>query len=184
MNFNTLFDFKSGKEISIMNGCPQRCEGIWDILGYYDSKSCLVTICEREITQFTKKLRPVNNEEYKLIRQTLKELVRLHEHVHSLIHNCNFDKIMGMPKEIVKFTLPAASDSIYQGIPKEINEPLCEFISFSAIKNLNWISYERLFLKVDEDSPTLYQRWREIKEVIDTTFKIKRKRDYLFLHRG
>lgn len=181
MNLNTLFDFKPGTEISIMNGCPQRCEGIWDILGYYDSKSCLVTICELEITEFTKKLRPVNNEEYKQIRQTLKELVRLHEHVHSLIHNCNFDKLLGIPKEKVEFTLPVASDSIYQGIPKEINETLCEFISFSAIINLNWISYERLFYKVDKCSPPEYQRWKDIRDVIDVTFKKQKKRDYIYI---
>jgi hypothetical protein len=178
VQLNELFSFEPEKEISKMNGCHRTCDSIWDRLGYYQSKSSLVTICEKEISDYVqqlhpKQIHPVFGKNKKQIRQILRDSVRLHEHVHALLHRCNFENL----EKLIK--LPMASDLIYENLPKSINEPLCMIICYSVIKKMNLISYDRLFSAVDKTMPRLYQRWHEIKDVIDTLFKGKPMRDYI-----
>ena len=180
-----IFDFTPGNEISIVTGCKFRnnerdAVAIWDILGSYNPKDKLVKICEIEIDQFfedNKKDKALCRLEKKQTRYSIRELIRIHEHVHSLIHHFNFFSLGGVSIGLDSF--PPAKSSTYK-IPDYVEEPLCVFISFSIIKTLNWIAIGRIFNILDKKTPQKYQNWIKIREIVERNINRKLMRDYIY----
>lgn len=150
--------------------CP-RGEGIWDILGYYDYKSRVkITICEPKIREYSKKLTKKLDLDETQIRLMLRELVRLHEHAHALLHTGNFG---GGIKRRFKMG--------YQNFPKGINEPLTEFIGWSVVCNVGIQPFEIIFNEIDKNAPNYYRKWNQIRGLIDSKSKPNSKNYVYFV---
>ena len=147
-------------------------EGIWDILGYYDSKSYLITICEPKVKRHSKQLAMQPKFEETLTRLTLRELVRLHEHAHAMLHTGNFGG--GIRR---RFKMG------YRNFPLNINEPLTEFIAWSVVRNVGVQSFENVFNEVDKNAPNYYRIWDQIKQLIESKDKPDRE-NYVFFVPG
>lgn len=178
-----LFNYYPKPENSVLERCPEK-EGVWDTLGFYDSKYGSVFICERNIVDYAYKLegQMERTKRSRLrIRFLLRELVRLHEHSHALLHTGDF--YPPSTRELIK-----EGDSLYIGpfqnyssFPDSINEPLTEFIAWSVIQNLSeWrSSFMKIFNEVEkEDKLGLYTPWRKLRELIDSKCKPRKKYVY------
>jgi hypothetical protein len=156
-----------------LSQCPKG-EGIWDILGYYDYKAQVkITICELEIEKYSWQVaRRLGCKEYET-RLVLRELVRLHEHAHSLTHTGNFNvfREMNLSERLPEFKVRRRFKMGYP-IPPQINEPFAEFISWSIIQNIPYSDVRAIFEKVfdevnsDKQTPSYYMRWIELKELL------------------
>ncbi len=114
--------------------------GIGDKLGFYDGKK--VHICDQQIEQEAKNIYRdlsslVNINQCYLV---LRELIRLHEHIHALIHF----------KTNYKW---------YTNLPKEINEPLTVYFSWLIVRSVGDEIYQRVFDKVNDELPDYYKKW-------------------------
>jgi len=162
----SIFNFKD---------CP-RGEGIWDILGYYDSKSYSVTICEPKIEEHSWQVATRLGSKPHETRLVLRELVRLHEHAHSLIHTGNFDEFRGfnLSEKLPEFKVKCRFKMGYP-IPCQINEPLAEFISWSIIHNIAddeaRAIFEKVFDEVDKSAPSYYKNWVQLRQLIQNSSK-------------
>ena len=137
------------QEKVILTGCQKR-DGIWDTLGYYDPKSWSINICEKEITDYVEILERKRKRNKIYTRFCLRELVRLHEHAHSLFHTSKFEYIG------CDFAMG------YQNFPATVEEPLVEFIAWSTVHYIGKEIFLSLFYEVDEDSPSYYKEWNKI----------------------
>jgi len=149
------------ERISLDVPCSKE-EGIWDTLGYYDGK--IVTICDKAIQKSLKKkfdkdvelrekLEKLSKSREELIL-ILRELVRLHEHSHAFLHTATVRK-------------SKPSGKWYSNLPKEVNGPLTEFITYSVINSLKDEAkklFVTVFLEFDKYVPKPYRNWREIKK--------------------
>lgn len=158
------------KEKIIFNQCPKHEKrGIWDILGYYDSRKSLVCICEKEIEKHSKQLtNRINRPEYE-IRLVVRELVRLHEHAHGLLHTGIFGNEL---EDVMRaFQIRRRFRMGYRNLPAKINEPLTVFISWAIICRTNIQLFEEVFDEIDKQSPNYYRNWVKIKQLIDEKSK-------------
>jgi len=150
---------KLKKERSVLTDCRGPGEGIWDILGYYDPLKYEITICDSRIEEFAKSLAISINSDETTTTLVLRELVRLHEHAHSLLHTGKISSVRRFRKG-------------YRNLPREINEPVTEFIAWSTIKKFGTKFIEKVFEEIDKKSPKYYRNWRKIKQKIDSKSKI------------
>ncbi|MCD6483901.1 MAG: hypothetical protein J7L47_02180 [Candidatus Odinarchaeota archaeon] len=108
--------------------------GIWDVMGYYDKKRKIVTICDNVIqkefenkferdVELRRRLEKLSKPRKELIL-ILRELVRLHEHSHGFLHTAR-----------VHGSKPGGK--WYLNLPEEVDEPLTEFITYSVINSLD-----------------------------------------------
>ena len=170
------FWIQSGTRVFYFKGFKKE-EGIWDTLGYYDGNKQIVFICELNIVNFVYHLQKrLNRKRNRLfLMLVLRELVRLHEHAHALLHVGDFSKFPNLKDlfNIGKF-------QNYNSFPCYINEPLTEFIAWSTIRYLkeNQIFFIKVFEEVDKDSPQYYRNWNQIKQIID---KKREHRDILYI---
>jgi hypothetical protein len=140
--------------------------GIWDILGNYDPVKGEVLLHELCIEDHARRLAVVLDEMLKIF--ALRELVRLHEHVHALIHTCPFARELREP------------NIDYSKLPSAVEEPVTEFVAWSIIKKYPHAIFADIFREVDAATPAYYQRWRLIEEL----FKEKTKIDSCLLVPG
>ena len=124
--------------------------GIWELFGYYDSKEQKVYLCEENISEESKKIAKNLNYNETETYAILRELVRLHEHIHAYTHQ-------EIGEEFLR-------------IPSTINEPLTEFLSYCVIKNYEDEDYRQkylaVFMEVDKNHPKYYRNWRDILNVV------------------
>jgi hypothetical protein len=157
-------------ERAVLKDCVKG-DGIWDVLGYYDHKSKVkITICEPEVEKFSNRLAVQLNGDKNQIRLIVRELVRLHEHGHAMLHTGS------------TFSIKRRFKMGYRNLPLEINEPLTEFIAWSVIKDCSVASFESFFYEIDKNSPSYYKQWNQIKQLIDG--KRKNIINYLYLVPG
>jgi len=158
-----LYGYRPVLEYSCMERCPHG-DGIWDILGFYKGSSRRVYICEAEIEKHTKEIKEKIAEKFSnlneevcivLSRSAIRELVRLHEHSHAILHIGDFNGLV------------APNDEWFSSLKPEINEPLTEFISYSIIRHMKNTFLKAVFEWVDEKAPDYYKRWLEIKIALD-----------------
>jgi len=144
--------------------------GIWDILGYYDGNAPTPSIhlCEREIEDTVSEFYHNRSRFTKLsLRFVVRELVRLHEHAHALIHIGDFKRFNELVKKYPESYIPPFNN--YGSFPPIINEPLTEFISWSTISYLKDTHpyFLKIFNKIDKKAPHYYREWRRIRKSID-----------------
>jgi hypothetical protein len=143
------------KEKSVLKECRGFGDGIWDLLGYYDPSTYEVVICDSEIEDYANKLAGSFLEYDEVTTKlVLRELVRLHEHGHSLLHTGKLGPLRRFKKG-------------YRNLLPVINEPVTEFIVWSTLKHFGTKFFEKVFEEVDKTTPSYYQRWRDIKQIID-----------------
>jgi hypothetical protein len=158
-------------ERSVLKHCPGGGDGIWDVLGYYDPKSYTVTICELEVENYSWEIARSLGLTVFYTRLVLKELVRLHEHAHSLTHTGKFDEFRGNKHDLPEEMKLRCRFRMRYPIKSEINEPIAEFISWSTIQNIPSDAhavFEKVFDEVNEDpkTPALYRRWSDLKKLL------------------
>ena len=141
-----------------LSGCPKG-DGIWDVLGYYDFKSYSIIICEPEVEKYGEQMATQLKLDETFTRLILRQLVRLHEHAHAMLHTGNFDGIKR------RFKMG------YRNLPANINEPLTEFIAWSVVRKVGIQLFESVFNEVDKNAPSYYRAWNQIKELIDNKSK-------------
>jgi hypothetical protein len=150
---------KLKKERSILKNCRGLGDGIWDILGFYVPSTSEIVICDSEIENYAKKLAQSSPEyDNDFTKYALRELVRLHEHGHALLHTGNIGPLRRFKKG-------------YKSLPSVVNEPITEFIAWSTLKSFGTKFFEKIFEKVDENTPDYYQKWKDIKQMIDCQVK-------------
>jgi len=124
--------------------------GIWELFGYYDPKEQKVYLCEENISERSKKIAKNLNYNETETYAILRELVRLHEHIHAYTHQEIREKFLR--------------------IPSTISEPLTEFLSYCTIKNYEDEYYRQkylaVFMEVDKNHPKYYRNWRDILDVV------------------
>lgn len=162
-----LFDVKLKKERSVLNECHGFGDGIWDIIGYYNPLKYEITICDSRIEEHVRKL--AKSIEYDEVNTNLvlRELVRLHEHAHSLLHT-------GKLSPLRRFK------NGYRNLPPTVNEPVTEFIAWSTVQKFGTKFFERVFEEVDKSTPDYYKRWKQIKQVIDNKSRKKMHNEYVY----
>lgn len=138
-------------------------DGIWDILGYYDSKPHLVYICESEIEKCVDEIKfkifnkagSLNEKEVTVLsRLAVRTLVRLHEHCHALLHTCDFRGLI------------APNHDWYISLKPEISEPLTEFIAFSIIQKSGCRFFQKIFEYIDDKAPKYYKKWTALRDLV------------------
>jgi hypothetical protein len=142
------------KEKSALNGCRPYGDGIWDLLGYYDPKKYEITICERHIEEHIRNLAKSIEYDELYTKFVLRELVRSHEHAHSLLHTGM--KYLGRFKKGYRSLLPV------------VNEPITEFITWSIVQRFATKFFEKVFEDVDQSTPPYYREWKRIRQLIDS----------------
>lgn len=103
----------------------------------------------------------------------LRELVRLHEHTHALLHTSSFPPLIKYEMDYWKIG--------YRNLHPTINEPLTEFIAWSIVEKFGTKFFERVFEIVDEKSPSYYREWKKIKNIIDG---VRQNQSYVFFIPG
>jgi len=154
-----LFGYVPRPELLRCDECEKKDEGIWDVLGYYVPRMEIVVLCESkiegEIGELRERLKKfgldLNERETWL---ALRELVRLHEHSHALIHVCDF------------YGFSAPNREWYVNLSPSVNEPLTEFVAWSILQHIKDMVLMRVFEAVDAKSPTFYHNWKEIKDIL------------------
>ena len=114
-------------------------DGIWDILGYYDPYTRTVNLCDSKIKEESLNIKGIVGYNAEIVYGVLRELVRLHEHIHALIHTSSLS-----PNMTLLFHYKTNTQDWYSRLPSEINEPLTEFLSYILVKR----SESSLFLKI------------------------------------
>jgi hypothetical protein len=166
-------------EVASLKPCP-RGEGVWDILGYYNPNSVIkITICEHEIEEYSKGLAKNLKLNEKQVRMILRELVRLHEHSHALFHTGDFNSFCGINLKDTLFKVRYRFKRGYSSLPRDVNEPITEFIAYSIICDINSRTLKQIFSEVDRTSPPYYRAWNQIVALIDSKSK-PNKQDYIF----
>ncbi len=94
-------------------------ESIWDTLGIYDPIARIIVIDEEKIKREAEKL----GVDFYILR----ELVRLHEHVHAFLHLAVLEPLPEVEKGNFKEGC-FPSNERYLKLPKEINESVTELI--------------------------------------------------------
>jgi len=130
--------------------------GIWDVLGFYTPQNKRITICDKNIEDYVKKLPEADLEKIGLSRNELilfvRELVRLHEHGHAFLHTAEVGK------------------KWQYNLPSDVDEPVTEFIVRSIIEKMDrdniWI---KVFDELDKNSPGYYKNWSKIKDVLENS---------------
>ena len=154
------------REISCLNECPK-----WelDFLGRYESDRTIY-ICEKEIADSTKKARTqldVLNRDKVSALASLRQLVRLHEHIHAIIDQ-------------VAFYTECAFSGNAPAPDKYVEEALDEYIVFLAIegdyKALRGASYEHIGMMRDmfywlNEKRSIYSHYVDIKIKVETLLK-------------
>ncbi len=131
MLVSKLYEIFSGNtpkpERSVLKHCSKGDEGIWDILGYYDPKSHAIFICEPKVENHSWEIARSLGLTTFYTRLVLRELVRLHEHAHSLTHTGKFDELLGteFPAELREEVKVRVRFRMRYPIRSEINEPYC-----------------------------------------------------------
>jgi len=142
--------------------CHKGNNGIWDILGYYESVPKLIHICEPEIHKCVDDIKKIRLREFGrleddmssiVLESSVRELVRLHEHCHALLHTCSFKG----------FTAP--NHKWYSSLSPDICEPLVEFISRVLVEFVNNNILKRIFDFIDNKAPPYYKRWIELMNI-------------------
>ncbi|MBI5253399.1 MAG: hypothetical protein HY930_03255 [Euryarchaeota archaeon] len=137
---------------------------IWDILGEYDAINKKVSIYGNAIESFTEALyqQKVLDDIFQkyskdFVTLIIHELVRLHEHAHALAH-CG-KLVFGGAENCEEW-------KEFLNAPKELKEPIAEFIVYAAIKENKFEDMEKIFLEADKFTPAFYQRWKELEKKI------------------
>jgi len=166
---------KVKKEKGFLNECPGGGDGIWDILGYYDPSAYEITVCESRIEKFVRNSILTQTIEFDEIytKVVLRELVRLHEHTHALLHTSSFPRLKRYKMGNWKIG--------YRNLHPSVNEPLTEFLAWSVVQRFGTKFCERVFEIVDEKSPSYYREWKKIKDIID---KVRQNHSYVFFILG
>ena len=146
-----LYGYTPKPEFSACRDCGKG-EGIWDVLGHYDSVRQIVTICDAKLEEYARgklssKIEGVDGE---LLHLVLRELVRLHEHSHALLHTGDF-------RGCARLENGLGLDEWYVKLPPKLNEPLVEFIAYSVVQSAGKALFTKVFEEVDKDSPEYYQ---------------------------
>ncbi len=176
-----LFGYVPQPEFSRAEKCPKG-DGIWDILGYYDPIHRIVGVCEVEVKKHSKELmKALKNKGFEVdeVRSylTLRELTRLHEHIHALIHLGDFKGFI------------APNNEWYIGLRPEINEPLTVFTMWLILQRVNDEILSKAFEVMDQRHPKPYQDWiklwklarnKDVKaaEYVVGILKIAREKDW------
>jgi len=165
---------KVKKERGFLNGCHGG-DGIWDTLGYYDPSAYEITICDSRIEKFVRDSIIIQTIEFDEIytKVVLRELVRLHEHTHALLHTSSFPGSKRYKMGHWK--------TGYRNLHPDVNEPLTEFIAWSVVQRFGTKFFERVFEVVDEKSPFYYREWKKIKDILD---KVRQNHSYVFFIPG
>jgi len=162
------------RERAVFEGC-WKDEGIWDILGKYDPKSYLISICEPEVIMCSKKLATSLKLNEAQSYLTLRELVRLHEHAHALIHKGDFNKFLNIDLSIggpcPELEIRPTFKKGYRNLPHEIKEPLTEFVAWSVVNNMD-LSFKKAYNEVDKGTPPYYRKWVQLRELIEKRSKL------------
>ena len=145
---------KLKKELGVLEECRGFGDGIWDILGYYDPVKYEIVICDSLVEKHANALAKNKGFDEKTTKLVLRELVRLHEHGHSLLHT-------GKIGPLLRFK------NGYKSVPPTINESVTEFIVWSTVKKFGTKLFEAVFDEVDKTTPPYYRYWKRIKQVID-----------------
>jgi hypothetical protein len=109
----------------------------------------------------------------------IRELVRLHEHTHAIFHTTKLEKIHGVIDARRLGIGRNRFQVTYTSFPRDIDEPMGEFIAWSTICNEGSQMFKNIFREVDKKSPRYYRRWIEIKELVDEKCEPP-PRNYLF----
>ena len=154
------------REISCLNECPM---SDLDLLGRYESDRTIY-ICEKEIADSTKKARTqldVLNRDKVSALASLRQLVRLHEHIHAII-----DQVAFYTDRAFSGNAPAPD--------KYVEEALDEYIVFLAIEGdyeaRRGASYEHIGMMSDmfnwlNEKRPIYSRYVDIKIEVETLLK-------------
>ncbi len=157
---------KFAKEETILDHCGKtEREGIWDILGYYDPQMRTVTLCENEIIKHSKALAHSLHMREHRTYLILRELVRLHEHSHAILHMADFKKELGASNALHLKSFPR---KLKRNFPVELDEAITEFISWSIISEVDNPEYRKVFLETDRGTPPYYQDWKKLRQLIDS----------------
>lgn len=176
MLVSKLYETFSGNtpkpERSVLKHCSKGDEGIWDILGYYDPKSRTITICEPEVENYSLEIARSLGLTIFYTKLMLRELVRLHEHAHSLTHTGKFDEFRGTKLYDIPEIKVRRRFRMGYPIRSEINEPIAEFISWSTIQTIPSDAhavFEKVFDEVNKDQKlgALYRRWSDLKNILE-----------------
>jgi hypothetical protein len=169
----------SHPEVTSIKLCPKG-EGVWDTLGYYNPNLPVkITICEHEIEEYSRQISKNLKLNEKQVSWILKELVRLHEHSHAILHTGDFNSFCGVNLKDTPLKVRLRFKRGYNNLPKDINEPITEFITYSVICRTEFQTAKQIFIEVDKTSPPYYQTWKQITALIDNKSKPNR-RDYIF----
>lgn len=146
-------------------------DGIWDRLGYYSEG--IVSICDKNICDFLDKQKVSELPEKigvgmlsseakrNCLFSLLREITRLHEHAHAYLH---LAKIGGVIPERWEGYYPIHRGWFFD-LPKEVNEPLAEFIVRSIVESSEFKQpYVVIFDELDKphNTPEYYRKWRDI----------------------
>lgn len=136
-------------------------DGIWDLLGFYTSSSRTVHICDLKIKEEVEK---------PLHYGVLRELVRLHEHSHALLHNSSIHEIISNLNGLFIEHVSHSQNDWYAKLPPKVDEPLTEFIAYVMIKDFKNDLFLKIFKEVDNKTPSYYQRWKELTDIVGKGF--------------
>lgn len=177
--YDLLAKHISYPEVTCLKPCPKD-EGIWDTLGYYNPNLPVkITICEHEIEEYSRQISKNLRLNEKQVRWILRELVRLHEHSHALLHTGDFNSFCGVNLKDTPLKVKLRFKRGYNNLPKDINEPITEFIAYSVICKTKIQTIKRIFMEVDRTSPSYYRTWNQITALIDNKIR-PNKHDYIF----
>lgn len=151
--------------------CEQRYkrlrDGIWDTLGYYDERK--VHLCEKELSETSEDVSRRLGLNDDITWLALRELVRLHEHAHAMLHRVN--PLSYALRHVRRVSVPIRRKKVsyirrwYRALKPEVVEPLTEFVAYSLIPTEG--VYRAIFEEVDKQAPPYYRRWQELVRVCD-----------------
>jgi hypothetical protein len=151
--------------------------GMFDVLGEYYSTSNTIVIYEKEIEKCMNNYFSSQNNNNGLTRDTLRQLIRLHEHSHSIIKTCMFDTVFDVvsrmdihQKNPVAFSIDKINYMNYNKKPKDVIESLTQFVVFSIVERTRIDPYVNMFKLMDDVSPHYYRRWRDLVRYIEEKY--------------
>lgn len=149
--------------------------GIWDILGCYDPHLRLIVIYDESIEETAWDIASKLEIDSTYATAVLRELVRLHEHVHAYIHSAEVDyvafsaltKLFSEEKGVSQNPNDVEWVDLYPQLPSQVVEPVVECICYGVLQQTRGDLILKVFEVADSTTPSYYQRWKDVRELAE-----------------